>query len=387
MDSISLSASARSSLLALRQISDQMSSVQNHLATGRRVSNPFDDPAAYFTAASLNTRASALDALDAGITAAQKTLDTANQGIQAIRSLLTAAQSLATQALQSPNTLVKVTGSNASALTTASVISSSSGSTTKFKSGDTVTVSDGTVTATYTAGSNDTVQSFLNAVNNTAGLKATASLNSSGQIQIQATGATGLTIGGTLAGSGTLNGVIGLTAGTTAFVANTTRQSQALQFDAIRAQIDQAAQDASYNGQNLLNGSTLSVNLNETGTSKLTIAGAQLSANGLGVTASGNQFQTDADVNAALASITSALAALQAQSSQFGANASVVSGRQAFNNGLAQTLRSGADDLTAADPNQESALLMNLQTRQQLAVTALGLSRQSDQAILRLFGL
>ena len=39
----------------------------------------------------------------------------------------------------------------------------------------------------------------------------------------------------------------------------------------------------------------------------------------------------------------------------------------------------------AADGNQEAANLLALQTRQQLSQTALSLSNQSDQAILRLF--
>jgi len=38
-----------------------------------------------------------------------------------------------------------------------------------------VTVSDGTTTATYTAANGDTSQTLLNAVNNTANLKVTAS--------------------------------------------------------------------------------------------------------------------------------------------------------------------------------------------------------------------
>ncbi|MGI8527026.1 MAG: hypothetical protein ACR2K5_12770 [Pseudolabrys sp.] len=44
----------------------------------------------------------------------------------------------------------------------------------------------GTTTATYTAASNDTLQTFTNAINNTAGIKVTASLNSSARSSLTA---------------------------------------------------------------------------------------------------------------------------------------------------------------------------------------------------------
>jgi flagellin len=49
------------------------------------------------------------------------------------------------------------------------------------------------------------------------------------------------------------------------------------------------------------------------------------------------------------------------------------------------TLRSGADGLVLADSNEEGANLLALNTRQQLAQTALALASQADQAVLRLF--
>src|SRR5690242_13919653 len=84
-----------------------------------------------------------------------------NQGITTIRSLIASAQSVANQALQSASTLVTITGTNGTALTTGTTIATTAGSSTTFKAGDVVTVSDGTTTATYTAANNDTVQTFL----------------------------------------------------------------------------------------------------------------------------------------------------------------------------------------------------------------------------------
>jgi hypothetical protein len=77
-----------------------------------------------------------------------------------------------------------------------------------------VTVSDGTTTATYTAANGDTIQTLLNAVNNAANLKVTASLNSSGQLKFSATSNNNVTIGGSTSGTGTIAGVLSLATGT-----------------------------------------------------------------------------------------------------------------------------------------------------------------------------
>jgi flagellin len=387
MSDVILSSAARASVLALQNIASLMQVSQKRIATGRRVNVPSDDPAAFFTASALSSRAAALSSILDNITTAQSTVDAANQGITAIRSLITSAQSVANQALQSASTLVTITGTNGTALTTGTTIATAAGSSTNFKAGDVVTVSDGTTTATYTAANNDTVQTFLDAVNNTANLKVTASLNSSGQIQLKASDTVNVTLGATLGGSGTLSSVLSLNTGTTNFVANSTRQALATQFNSLLTQIDQAAQDAGFNGTNLLTGGTLSVNFNETGSSKLTISGVTLTSSGLGVAASTNQFQTDASINTALTNLSNALTTLQSQSSILGSQTAIVQARSDFTKSMVDTLNNGADTLVAADTNAESATLLALQTRQQIAATSLSLSQGADSTVLRLFGL
>ena len=76
-------------------------------------------------------------------------------------------------------------GNYSGTLTTSSQIASAGGSATRFRAGDVVTVSDGTTTATYTAVNGDTVQTFLDTINNTANLKIDASLNSNGDIEFE----------------------------------------------------------------------------------------------------------------------------------------------------------------------------------------------------------
>jgi flagellin-like hook-associated protein FlgL len=383
---MAMSAEARRSLAALQVITGQIDDVQSRLASGKRVNSAFDDPSAFFTSTALSARAASLNQLSDSVSAVKKTIDAANNGVEALKSLLTSAQTLANSALQSANTLVKVVGTNSTALTTASVIASTAGSSTRLKAGDQVTVSDGTTTATYTAVNGDTVQTLLNAVNGTSGLKATAALNSSGQITFTATSTNNITVGATLGGVGTLNGVLGLTAATTTFTANAVRTSYAAQFDAIRTQIDTTVSDASYNGVNLLAGGSKTVALNETGTSSITLTGASISATSLGLAASTNSFQIDSDITTALANITSALNTLQAQTATFGNSQAMIDARMEFNKKMAETLQAGADDLITADTGSDSATLLALQTRQQLAATALSMANGSDKLALRLFG-
>jgi flagellin len=385
--STAVSGATRANLLALRLVSDQMDTIQTRLATGKRVNSAFDDPAAFFTSAALNARAASLNQLVDNVSAVKKTIDAANNGVQAITSLLNQAQTVATAALQSANTLVKITGNFGSAFTSTTVIASGGGSATKFKAGDTVTVSDGTTTATYTAANSDTVQTLLNAINGTANLKVTASLNSVGQIAFTATAPVSITIGGAQTGAGTLNSITGLTAGTTAFVSNSTRTSYAAQYDTLRTQIDAAIGDASYNGVNLLINGSKTISLNETGSSTISLTGANLSTSGLGVVASTNSFQGDSDITTVITNITNALTTLQAQTGTLGNSQAIIDARMQFNKSMAETLQNGADELVKSDSSADGALLLALQTRQQLAATSLSMMTGSDKIALRLFGL
>lgn len=383
---VAISGKARANLLALQLVSNDIDDVQKRLATGKRVNSAFDDPSAFFVSSALNARAASLNQLVDNVSGIKKTVDAANNGIQAITSLLNSAQGLATSALQSANTLVKITGANSTALSAASVIASGGGSSTRLKTGDTITVNDGTTTGTYTAAANDTVQTFLNAINGTSNLKVLASLNSSGQITLAATGTNSVTVGGALTGPGTLTGVTGLTTGTTAFTANALRTNYAAQFDALRTQIDSAVSDASFNGINLLSGGSKTVTLNETGTATVTLSGANISSTSLGIAASTNNFQIDSDITTALSNVTSALVTLQAQTLALGNSSAILDARTQFNRSMAATLLAGADDLVKSDSTADGSLLLALQSRQQLAATSLSLTNGTDKMALRLLG-
>jgi flagellin-like hook-associated protein FlgL len=354
-----------------------MAQTQNRLATGKKVNSALDNPISYFTSQSLGNRASDLGALLDSISNATQTLQAANNGLTSLTKLVQSAQAIAQQALQSAPTTATVTGSVAG-LTGATNPTFSANT-------DTITVNDGTNTATYTAvaGAGDTITNIMAAING-GGTNITASLDSAGHLQLVNTAGGAITIGGT-ADTAEL-AAIGLTAGTTAGSANATRTSLATQFGDIRSQISQLSTDSGYNGVNLLNGDSLTVVFNETGTSTQSITGVTFDAAGLGVDAAANNFQSDADVNAALSDLTAALSTLRSQSVAFGSSLSVVQTRQDFTKSMVNTLQTGADNLVLADTNLEGANMLALQTRQSLSTTALSLAAQASQSVLRLFG-
>ena len=168
----------------------------------------------------------------------------------------------------------------------------------------------------------------------------------------------------------------------------TVRASLAAQFDLILTQIDKLAGDSSFNGINLLdssNSADLTVTLNETGSSSVTVAAVDFTSSGLTLNNSNNNWATTADIALASADLTAALTSLRSQAQSFGSNLSTVQIRQDFTKAMINTLQTGADGLTLADSNEEGANLLALQTRQQLSTTALSLASQASQAVLRLF--
>jgi flagellin len=175
--------------------------------------------------------------------------------------------------------------------------------------------------------------------------------------------------------------------------ANTaSRTSLATQFDTIMGQIDQMATDSGYNGTNLLNASNLTVQFNEDGSSSLAVTGFSAKTAGTvvttvaqGATWTGSTATQDAAIKAASLSIDTSLDNLRTQTKNLAANLSVITVRQDFTKGMIDTLTTGSDQLTLADMNEEGANMLMLQTRQQLGTSALSMSAQAAQSVLKLF--
>jgi len=171
-----------------------------------------------------------------------------------------------------------------------------------------------------------------------------------------------------------------------ALSANTAdRGTLAAQFDAIRGQIDNLANDSGYKGINLINGGTLNVVFDEGGSHTLAISGFTGTASGLTISASTGSWAATSDINTSLTQLSSALTALRTSSQTLASNLNIVQIRSDFTTGMITTLQDGANKLTAADVNEEGANMLMLQTRQSLSTTALSLSAQAAQSVLKLF--
>jgi hypothetical protein len=223
-----------------------------------------------------------------------------------------------------------------------------------------------------------------------AGNNLQASLSTDGKITITTSNdAASSTIGaiaGTAAGTGAAFNGLTAAAPTVDPVAQQTRANLVSQYNNIIQQITTTAQDASFNGVNLLNGDQLKLTFNETGKSTLNITGVNFNPAGLGLSTltAGTDFIDNAATNKVLASLNDASSTLRSQASALGSNLSIVQIRQDFSKSLINVLQTGSSNLTLADTNEEAANSQALSTRQSIAVSALALANQSQQSVLQL---
>jgi flagellin-like hook-associated protein FlgL len=368
---VTLSTGVRQSLSALQSSAAQSSVIQNRLATGKKVNSALDNPASFFTASGLSNRANDLSSLLDSMGQSVKTLEAADKGIKAITKLVENAQSIAKQASASASSNIKAEGTAALAAAAAA-------------DAGTINISVGGTSSAVAIADGDTVDEIVAAFNAVEGVR--ASLNDDGELVLEALNGESLEIEASSTDATATH--IGITEGAktraTADV-NATRKNAAADFNSIREQINQLAKDAGYNGTNLIAGDSMKVLFNEKGTSKLDVKGTNLDSAGLGVSASAGDFQATSDIEAALTELKAAMDTLRQQASTFGANLSVVQNRQEFTRGMVDTLQSGSDALVIADPNEEGASLLALNTRSQIAQTTLSMASQADSAVLRLF--
>src|SRR6187399_3322967 len=113
MSGIVLSSSVRQNLLSLQSTADLLATTQSRLSTGKKVKSALDNPTNYFTAQSLDGRASDISNLLDGIGNGVQVLQAANTGITSLSKLVDTAKSIANQALQT--TVGYSTKSNVSA--------------------------------------------------------------------------------------------------------------------------------------------------------------------------------------------------------------------------------------------------------------------------------
>ena len=383
MADISLTASMRSNLLSLQQTQSLMDMTQERLSTGKKVNSAIDNPSSYYAAQSLTNRASDLSALLDSMGQAIQTIQAADEGIETITEFAQQAKAIANQARDE----AVVAKTESEIKTPASL---TEGKTFKVTVTDTngevkeKTLTVGTGGATGAAASAAAIKTLLTGdtdVNNAIEGVTIAADNSTVSVEAKA--------GYKIVIEDVNAGVSGTTAYTPTATENAdaeaTRAKLADQFDSILEQIDQVAKDASYKGVNLLQSNDLKVIFNEDRSSDLIVKGQDASSAGLKIGAAANEWKTDADVENAISQVEKAVSTLRSMSSEFGNNYSIVQSRETFTENMINVLEEGADKLTLADMNEESANMLALQTRQQLAINSLSLASQAAQSVLKLF--
>ena len=401
MADISLTASMRTNLLSLQNTQSLMDTTQERLSTGLKVNSAIDNASSYYTAQSLNNRASDLSALLDSMGQGIQTIQAANEGIEAITEFVEQAKAIANSARDAASkTDVKTLNAKFSDLTTSQTPETSAATalTLEIKkvNGDkvealgssdehdkAVTAALAKLNAKLAAGELGGKDASAFKTASEAAMKEFTGtvLEDVMEFSISADGKVSLTAkaGYQIAAKGA-----GDTATSTVNV-NTDRQKYAEQFNEIMRQIDKLAKDSGYKGINLLQMNTLTVIFNEDRSSQIEVKGVDASSTGLKISNPVDSWQTDEDINKSITEAENAISELRIMASDYGNYYSIVQNRQDFTKNLINVLTEGADNLTLADMNEESANMLALQTRQQLAINSLSLASQAAQGVLQLF--
>jgi len=331
----------RSNLLSLQNTVKLLDRTQERLSTGKKVNTAIDNPVSYFAAQSLNSRASVIDSLKDSMGQAVQTVKAADKGITAITAMIEQAKGIAQEALSVEPTITPAPFTGTASLTesggdfTASIVVGG----VTYTSGAAVTSAE----LAYTA-----LQGVLVALDGVA----TATVSSTGVVNVT-------------------------------FEAQANEEFTALvdRYNEIRNQLDTIALDSGYKGKNLLNSAVMTVKFE--GSHTLEVQGFDASTTGLGIGAAA--WATEAAIDASIVELDNAAVTLRSEASKLSGNLSIITVRQDFSDNMINTLTEGADKLTLADANEEGANMLMLQTRQSLSTTALSLSAQAAQSVLRLF--
>jgi len=386
INDISLTAGMRSNLLSLQDTVNLLNRTQNRLSTGKKVNTAIDNPVSFFAAQSLNSRASVIDSLKDAMGQAIQTITAADKGIKAITAMIEQAKGIAQAALSADTT----PGGNTTVQISLDTV----------VDGSVITIGNTALTATaegtpgedefYIGGNNAMDAQSLMTVINTGALSTAYSATANGNI------VTLTKIGTDAAATDVSIGALTTVELEEVPAASTELENLQAQYNTMRTQITELAEDAGYKGKNLLSataslrsmvvqfeGTTLSVEGFDatagTATTGLKMTEAAWSTAGTAdqiATAIGNDLDTLDD----------ALSTMRQNASKLAGNLSIITVRQDFSTNMINTLTEGSDKLTLADTNEEGANMLMLQTRQSLSTTALSLSAQAAQSVLRLFG-
>jgi flagellin len=166
------------------------------------------------------------------------------------------------------------------------------------------------------------------------------------------------------------------------------RQALNADFTALRDQITTIVSNATFNGFNLVDGSTkqISALASADGSRRITTAAENLSLSGTIVSLTSTaSISTQTKASTLVATIQSSLTAVNAALAKLSAGAAKFSVQATFSQTLSDTLTTGIGNLVDANMAEESASLQSLQVKQQLGIQALSIANQAPQTILSLF--
>ena len=166
------------------------------------------------------------------------------------------------------------------------------------------------------------------------------------------------------------------------------RQALNANFTALRDQITTIVKNATFNGFNLVDGSTTQITAlaSSDGTRRITTAAQNLSLSGSIVTLKSTAtISTQSKASTLVATIQTSLTNVNSALAKLSSGAAKFSIQATFAQKLSDTLTQGIGNLVDANMAQESAQLQALQVRQQLGIQALSIANQSPQSILSLF--
>lgn len=345
MADISLTASMRSNLLSLQQTQSLMDTTQERLSTGKKVNSAIDNPSSYYTAQSLTNRASDLSSLLDSMGQAVQTIQAANEGIEAITEFASQAKAIANSANDTSD------------------VDSIENYMKQF----------------------DEILEQIDGIAKDSGYKGVNLLEKDQELKVvfNEDRSSSLTVKGDNASSAGL----GLEASDGKWAKSEEKTLKTF-----------AAKDTSYAAGDYIKLSDGKI-YEITDTIAAGSDGSELTENAIKAkatvtdytetsTGSGKIAITTIDKDAISKSITQvedAVSKLRNMASVFGNNYSIVENREEFTENLINVLEEGADKLTLADMNEESANMLALQTRQQLAINSLSLASQAAQSVLSLF--
>ena len=166
------------------------------------------------------------------------------------------------------------------------------------------------------------------------------------------------------------------------------RQALNANFVALRDQITTIVNNATFNGFNLVNGSTSKITAlaSADGTRRITTDAQNMKLSSTIMTVRGtNTISTQAKASTLIATIQTSLSNVNSALAKLSAGAAKFSIQGTFAQKLSDVMTAGIGNLVDANMASESARLQSLQVKQQLGIQALAIANQAPQTILSLF--